>query len=99
MEKIPCIYCTFTLLDYIKPYLEKWGYKIRYPLNFQYNPILVINYNNKLGEIGDVSPTDIKMYNRELAQYIEEFLERAAKLKGFTYKRKDIETEFDVTKL
>ena len=34
MEKIPCIYCTFTLLDYIKPYLEKQGYKIKIEVSY-----------------------------------------------------------------
>ena len=26
MEKTPCIECTSRLWEYIKPYLEKWGY-------------------------------------------------------------------------
>ena len=26
MERIPCIKCTPELWEYIKPYLEEWGY-------------------------------------------------------------------------
>lgn len=90
MEKIPCIKCTLELWEYIKPYLEEWGYKIKNINNFDIYPLLVINRGENLGSCTNLIKEDAKHSNRELIADVEEFLERAAKLKGFTYKRKDI---------
>lgn len=97
MDKIPCIRCTPELWEYITPYLDKWGYiKSTYycGCRLEDENVLVINaagsdeihgiyiYNN-------YSEKAVKA-NRELVTDVKEFLERAAKLKGFTYKRKDV---------
>ena len=103
-EKIPCIKCDSRLWEYIKSYLEEWGYKNSASFDYDWGiySLLVINY---LGDVGYINNLQCTNYitinsNRELVTNVEEFLERAAKLKGFTYKRKDItEKEFDVNKL
>ena len=89
-EKIPCIECTVQLWEYIKPYLKKWEYSIYNVVNFNNFPLLVINSNDYLGEVTNAHVLSKEKYDRELVTNVEEFLERAAKLKGFTYKRKDI---------
>lgn len=89
MERIPCIKCTPALWEYIKPYLEKWGYIFGSVGIFEKYQLLVINYNG--GKMcTNVHISEQFDYNRELVTNVEEFLERAAKLKGFTYKRKDM---------
>lgn len=89
MERIPCIKCTPALWEYIKPYLEKWGYTFGSVGIFEKYQLLVINYNG--GKMcTNVHISEQFDYNRELVTDVEEFLERAAKLKGFTYKRKDM---------
>ena len=100
-EKIPCIRCDSQLWEYIKLYLKEWGYKIVCIANIKQFRLIVINYTNNLGYVANVSSSNnLRDYNRELVTNVEEFLERAAKLKGFIYKRKDImEKEFDVNKL
>lgn len=100
-EKIPCIKCDSQLWEYIKLYLKEWGYKIVCIANIKQFRLIVINYTNNLGYVANVSSNNnLRDNNRELVTNVEEFLERAAKLKGFTYKRKNImEKEFDVTKL
>ena len=89
-EKIPCIECTVQLWEYIKPYLKKWKYSIYNVVNFNNFPLLVINDNDYLGDVTNDYVLSKEKYDRELVTNVEEFLERAAKLKGFTYKRKDI---------
>ena len=100
-EKIPCIRCDSQLWEYIKLYLKEWGYKIVCIANIKQFRLIVINYINNLGYVANVSSSNnLRDYNRELVTNVEEFLERAAKLKGFIYKRKDIMVkEFDVNKL
>lgn len=87
MEKIPCIKCNSQLWEYIKPYLERWGYIISGITDWTSFPILVLNFDGIFGEcsnVGNISK------NRELLTDVEKFLEEAAKLKGHTYKRKNI---------
>lgn len=91
MGKIPCIKCTPELWEYIKPYLKEWGYTtddFSEKFNEQF-PILILNWSDRIGYygFGFIKHLD---ENRILIDDVEEFLERAAKLKGFTYKRKDI---------
>lgn len=93
MERIPCIKCTPALWEYIKPYLEEWRYIFGSIGIFEKYQLLVINYN------GDKMCTNVHIseqfdYNRELITDVEEFLERAAKLKGCTYKRKNIMAKY-----
>lgn len=90
--KVPCINCTPELSDYIRPHLLNWGYNIigKYHIDYTY---LVINDCDKFGNCEFYAVPNEKYYNRELVDNVEEFLERAARLKGFTYKRKDMETK------
>lgn len=90
--KIPCIKCDSKLWKYIKPYLDKWGYNIQWitPYQLDSNSYLVINRCDILGDCGNFETPGEETYNRESITNVEEFLERAAKLKGFVYERKDI---------
>lgn len=88
MEKIPCIKCNEEMWEYIKPYLKKWGYVGNTTSNWNSFSILVINDIGKLGIYNNYDIPREESYNRELVIDVEEFLERAAALKGFTYKRK-----------
>lgn len=92
MEKIPCIECTLEIWEYVEPYLMKWGYitHVSFDYNFTNFPLLVINTGGSLGLVNNINLYKAEDYSRELVTNVEEFLERAAKLKGFTYKRKDI---------
>lgn len=92
MNKIPCIKCTSELWEYIKPYLEEWHYSIYWvdSSEFKTRKILVINRFGKFGDCSNYETSAELTYNRELISNVEEFLERAAELKGFTYKRKGI---------
>lgn len=100
-EKIPCIKYDSQLWEYIKPYLEKWGYDTcTYFKPFNYYNLIILNFGNNLGYVSNVKDYFKNGHNRELVTNVEEFLERAAKLKCFTYKRKDImEKEFNINKL
>lgn len=90
--KIPYIKCTSEMWKYIKPYLENWDYKSRVTPDWINYPLLVINECGVLGVCNnyDYNTYIEDDYNRELINNVEEFLERAATLKGFIYKRKDI---------
>lgn len=91
MEKIPCIKCTPELWEYIKPRLEEWGYKPYATFgNWEEYPLLVINVTGELGIYNNVNESCLNGYDRELTNNVEDFLEKAARLKGFTYKRKDV---------
>lgn len=91
MEKIPCIKCTSKLWEYIKPYLEEFGYKpgLSFDSNWTSYPILAINsrYLDVYTNINFLYKNDKKHI---LVNNVEEFLEKAARLKGKTYKRKDV---------
>lgn len=89
-EKIPCIMYNPQLWEYIKPYLKEWEYKIYDFANIKLYCLIVINFEDNLGHVANTSFNNLRNYNRELVTNVEEFLERAAKLKGFTYKRKNI---------
>lgn len=90
MNKIPCIKCTPELWEYIKPYLEKWGYSSdSLYIDIKNYPLLVINAFGNKGKYNLDGMSVCENYNRELITNVEEFLERAAKLKGFLYNRKD----------
>lgn len=88
-KKIPCIECNYKLWEYIKPYLKKWGYNIVNPIKWDIYPVLVIDYTWNLGEVSNLSFNSLTS-ERELITNVEEFLQKAAELKGFTYKRKDM---------
>lgn len=90
MEKIPCIECTPEIWKYVKPCLIKWNYEISCIGKSNIFSLLVINRGEKLGFCTNLIKERANYNNRELVTNVEEFLERAAKLKGFTYKRKDI---------
>lgn len=90
MEKIPCIECNPKLWDYIKPFLKEWGYKPEIISNFPEYSILVLNRAGKFGVCTNVPRFCADSHNRELVTNVEEFLQRAAKLKGYIYKRKNI---------
>lgn len=90
--KIPCIKCTPKLWEYIKPYLIKWSYKTDSFVK-QFNKrcsILILNWSHKIGYYGFGSETHLDDKDRILIDDVEEFLERAATLQDFTYKRKKI---------
>lgn len=93
MDKIPCIKCTPELWEYIKPYLEEWNYYTFHVAEWDWlsYPILILNNSGHLGICNNWNGAALSVHNRELVTNVEEFLERAAKLKGFTYKRKDME--------
>ena len=94
MNKIPCIKCTPELWEYIKPYLEEWGYRNINKINseeFLKYQLLVVNQFGWKDYCNLETLRARNFYDRELTNNVEEFLEQAAKLKGFTYKRKDME--------
>lgn len=91
MNKIPCILCNPKLWEYISPNLIKWGYKyyIEPDPKWDLFPILIINWCGNIGNLNNDNYASIKNHNRKLLTNVEEFLEKAAELKGFIYKRKD----------
>ena len=87
-EKIPCIKCNEKLFKLLWPYLKKWGYKKHdsihcYPSN-SFN-ILILDWNYNFGYYSFGDSVNLNK-NRELINNPEEFLRRAAELKGFEYK-------------
>lgn len=90
MEKIPCIKCTPEIWEYIKPYLKEWGYKLREPFGLDSYPLVVINECGTLGRCNNYQLFSKDEYNRELVTDVEEFLERAAHLKGRKYIKKNV---------
>lgn len=87
--KIPCIKCNEEMWAYIKPYLIEWGYIIQNIDRFNYYPLLIVNATNKVGYCTNLTMAVSEIHNRVLVTDVEEFLERAAQLKGFSYKSKD----------
>lgn len=86
-KKIPCIKCNQKLFEYLWPYLQKWGYKEIVPIvSWECSPILVLNVNYHVGRITNVVASCSDACDRELVNDPEEFLARAAALKGFEYK-------------
>lgn len=84
MEKSICFRCTSELWKYIKPYLEKWDYKVQDILDFSLNPYIILDYRGSFGTVTNLSSL-ITPTGRKVIKDVEEFLERAAKLKGFEY--------------
>lgn len=91
MEKIPCIKCNPELWEYIKPYLEEWEYDTSSVTpSWDTCPTLVINSGGDLGTCCNFSVPGLQVFNRELVVEVKEFLERAAKLRGYEYKPKNV---------
>lgn len=90
MEKIPCIKCTPEIWEYIKPHLVEWGYEIRIIPDWETYPLLCINDCGNIGMCNNYWLINREDYNRELITDVEEFLERAAKLKGCKYVNKKV---------
>lgn len=90
INKIPCILCNSELWEYISPNLIKWGYKHYLGLDPKWDlfPILIINWCGNIGDLINDDYASINKHNRKLLTNVEEFLEKAAELKGFIYKRK-----------
>lgn len=84
--KIPCIICTIKLWKRISLYLKQWGYKIENISDFDICPLLVINRYGTFGICTNLVMSDISYHDRELIKDTEEFLQKAAVLKGFIYK-------------
>lgn len=94
MNKTPCIKCTPEIWEYIEPFLINWRYVKCYDFSYDWEtyPILVIDYCGVFGRYSNISNiSNIDGYDRELITDINIFLDKAAKLKGFTYKRKIME--------
>lgn len=98
-NKIPCIRCNAELFTHIKPFLDKWGYKNVgvYGNVWEVCPLLIINLDGNIGRYINTCFNFKDAYNRELVDDVEEFLYRAALLKGFIYKKtmftkKDLKT-------
>lgn len=86
---IPCIECNQKLWEHLKSYLEKWGYQNEnVTASWDDYPLLVLNYDNSIGYMANLFISKSAFFNRELVTDPEEFLTRAAKLKGFEYKPK-----------
>lgn len=90
MEKIPCIKCTPEIWEYIKPYLKEWGYELKATCSWDVYPLVVINEWGTLGRCNNYQLFSKDEYNRELVTDVEEFLERAAHLKGRKYIKKNV---------
>lgn len=89
-NKIPCIRCNKKLFAYIKPYLDKWGYEsVCLTDQWERFPLLIINLDGNVGDYTNEYLVLKDANNRELVDNVEEFLYRAAQLKGFSYKKKD----------
>lgn len=92
MEKIPCIKYNPKNWNYIRENLESFGY-VPASLeanNWTENPYIVINLADNLGNYSNINHNGTSNHNREIVTNVEEFLQRAAELKGLTYKRRDI---------
>lgn len=90
MSKIPCIKCNKELFAYIKPFLDIWGYKsVCLTDDWDGCCLLIINLGGNVGKYTNTSLILKNDCNRELVDDVEEFLYRAAQLKGFNYKKKD----------
>lgn len=94
MDKIPCIICDNKKWIYIEPYLKKWGYKFNsVKMDFETYDLLVINDIGNLGDCCNYKSNYCfnfiisSNFNRELITDVDEFLKRAAGLKGFIYNK------------
>lgn len=99
-NKIPFTKCNEKTFNYIKPKLESWGYIFKGIDNIKTYCYFVINTSNNLGSVTNFyfeDPLFHTDYNRYYEPNIEIFLQKAAKLKGYNYKRKDIVYPEDLT--
>lgn len=88
MNNIPCIKCNAELFTHIKPFLDKWGYESRHiDDRWESFPLLIINLDGNVGRYTNACLALTDAHNRELVNDVEEFLYRAALLKGFVYKK------------
>lgn len=81
--KYPCIKCTQQLYDKIKDILINIGYKEVSIDVFDDDEYLIINYQNKLGQLTNLCPENIKNNNRYECSSIKGFLIKACELKCF----------------
>lgn len=93
MEKTPCIKINEKTWNKIIPYLKEWGYTPNVGAGCYINVynLLILDSNNTFGIYDNIHTA--ARYDKELITNVEEFLEKAAKLKGFTYK-KNMKKEF-----
>lgn len=92
-NKIPFTKCNEKTFNYIKSKLESWGYIFEDIDNIEIYCYLIINGFGNLGKVSNFDfedPLFHTRYNRYYEPNIEIFLQKAAKLKGYNYKRKDI---------
>lgn len=89
--KVPCIRCDRELFDRIEPFLIRWGYEVSHISLYDWDsyPLLIINNGDEIGKYTNVAMRCISYYNRELVDNVDEFLRRAAALKGFKYNKGD----------
>lgn len=93
-NKIPCIKCNSRLWKYVEPRLKRWGYNTTFRVLNTWDdyPILIINAGGTLGDCENGPENYLCYNNRYLVDDVEDFLEIAAKLKGFNYTRKTMKT-------
>lgn len=98
MEKIPCIKYNSQDWDYIESNLIKFGYEISRLTSWEVSPYIVLNLGNNLGRVSNIDKIAVlkDSYNREIVYNVEEFLERAAHLKGRDYVKRDIMKIHDI---
>lgn len=99
-NKIPFTKCNEKTFNYIKPKLESWGYVFESINDIELYCYFIINQYNNLGNVTNFRFEDPLLhtrYNRYYEPNIEIFLQKAAKLKGYNYERKDIVCPEDLT--
>ena len=84
--------------DKIKPLLDYYGYsRGRIANNFTEYGNIVLNANGEFGVYINVRDISKLCYNREEVFSLNDFLQRAAQLKGYEYMDKDIENTQKIT--
>jgi hypothetical protein len=98
MEKIPCIKYNSQDWDYIESNLIKFGYEISRLTSWEASPYIVLNLGNNLGRVSNIDKIAVlnDSYNREIVYNVEEFLERAAHLKGRDYIKRNVMKIHDI---
>lgn len=98
MEKIPCIKYNLQDWDYIESNLIKFGYEITGLTPWEECPYITLNLGNCLRIVSNLTEGAAldKSYNREIIYDAEEFLERAAHLKGRKYVKRDVMKIHDI---
>lgn len=96
-----CIKCTSELKDYITPFLKEWGYKTTFlggTFEEEFS-VLMLNWNDDENFYGFASENIVKSSKGIVITNAEEFLEKAAMLKGIKYNRKDKNMNQEFTKV